>query len=176
MSIGSVGDTQIVFSASEPKCKVQTTGDWTAAWYRTMRATVFIFGYRASEMQDYAEHIQGEFASKVSSIHSRIIRYDAAVREEVAGGQRIRLTDTTLFLRFYSAFVAPDGVEVAPSRKAINLPSFTRSLHNNKSNICNRFNSSAGCSASDRDCKYRHACKSCHKTGHSKVECDSGKQ
>src|SRR6266699_5466270 len=103
-----MGDTEIVFKASEPRRKIETAGNWMAAWNRTMRATTFVFKYRGPEMQDYAEYIQDEFAAKTPAIHSRIIMYDIAIRDEVCGAQRIRLTD---FSRFYSAFVAPDGVE-----------------------------------------------------------------
>jgi hypothetical protein len=170
-----MGDTEIVFKASEPRKKVETAGDWMSAWNRTMRATTFIFSYRGPEMQDYAEYIQGEFAAKVPTIHPRIIMYDIAVRDEVCGAQRMRLTDFSHFSRLYSAIVAPDGVEILTNKRMSNR-SLSSHPSTNRSNTCHRFNSINGCSSSDRDCRYKHVCKLCHKAGHSKIECGEKKR
>ncbi|RDB17081.1 hypothetical protein Hypma_001927 [Hypsizygus marmoreus] len=81
-NIGRLGSTQIKLGAPEPTRKVQTSGDWTSAWNTTIKATIFVFRHRESELRDYADYIEGLFASKVTSSHSHVIAYDKAIRAE----------------------------------------------------------------------------------------------
>ncbi|KDR72768.1 hypothetical protein GALMADRAFT_212802 [Galerina marginata CBS 339.88] len=138
-NVGRVGDTQVVFGISEAKKRVET-----------------------AELREYGEYIEGEFSAKIPSVHSRIILFDIAVRNEVQGGQRLRLTDTYKFQRLYSAIVMSDGVEGSKCAGG----QANRSGTGSKLKICNHHNSPSGCTVTD--CKFEHICRVCLKPGHSK--------
>ena len=171
--VGRVGNTEITFGLPEPVRRIETAGDWTSAWNRTQRAYKFTFPGRTEELQAYGEYIESLFAAKIPAVHSRVIMYDNSIRREVRGGQKTLLTDTTKFQHLFSAIMASDGIEGSKFKISGN-----RETHAGSNvAICNRFNSSSGCPSSDRTCKYKHVCRTCHKAGHSKERCDSkGKQ
>ncbi|RDB29605.1 hypothetical protein Hypma_015868 [Hypsizygus marmoreus] len=81
-STGRLGSTEIKFGQNEPTRKVQTSGDWTSAWNAAIKATIFVFKHRDSELRSYAEYIKGLFASKIPSSHHLIISFDKAIRAE----------------------------------------------------------------------------------------------
>jgi len=156
-----VGETDIVFGPVEATRKVSTASDWSTAWRRASRAISFVFPHRSSELDDYADYIESEFAAKLATGHHRIILFDIAVRNLVRGGQQIVLTDTHKFGALYSAIVLPDGVQYANGGR--------RSLQpRGKVEICNRFNGK-GCTSTS--CRYRHACKNCGSTTHGQAAC-----
>lgn len=160
-SAGRVGDTVIHFALPEPKKRVETAGDWTAAFNRVVRATAFAFPHREHELRDYGDYIEEFFAAKIPAVHPRIIMYDNAIRSEVGGGHSILLTDFHKFHKFYQAILASDGSDAGPRR------SNGRSSKpgSSKVEICHRFNSS-GCPFSDLDCHRKHVCKNCKRPGH----------
>jgi hypothetical protein len=173
-NVGRVGDTQITFGLAEPKKRVEAAGDWISAWNRVVRATTFVFRHREQELRAYGEYIESLFAAKITSTHPRIIMYDIAVRNEVAGGQRSVLSDaSSKFQHLYSAIVAADGVEASKRPGGRNQSG--GAPKNAKQAICHRFNSAAGCNTTD--CKYQHVCRICRATGHPSEQCDKrGKQ
>ena len=168
-NVGRVGTTEISLGRSEPTKKVQTSGEWTSAWNATIKAIKFAFPHREQELRDYGEYIEGHFSARITSAHRKIILYDAAIRNEVGGGQNILLTDTHHFSRFYSAIVMPDGIE-SDNAKLASKRLIGKS--GAKTELCNRFNSPNGCRNSADDCKFRHACKRCKRTSHGKESCD----
>ena len=168
-NVGRVGSTEISLGRSEPIKKVQTSGEWTSAWNAAIKAIKFAFPHRENELREYAEYIEGHFSARVPSAHRKIILYDAAIRNEVGGGQNALLTDTHLFSRFYSAIVMPDGIESDSSKLTSKRLTGKSS---SKTELCNRFNSSNGCRNSAEDCRFRHACKKCKRTTHGKESCD----
>ncbi|KAJ3493569.1 hypothetical protein NLJ89_g10986 [Agrocybe chaxingu] len=170
---GRVGDTEIVLGGLEAKRKVSTSAEWSMAWRRAARAIAFIFRHREQELSDYGDYIEREFAAKHESAHQRIILYDIAVRNEVAGGQSMLLTDTHAFSPLYSAIIMPDGIEYNHSTQRSTTGN-RRSAGSSKGEICLRYNSSGGCRFVESACRYRHACKTCGKPGHSKIECGGG--
>ncbi|RDB27276.1 hypothetical protein Hypma_004296 [Hypsizygus marmoreus] len=164
-NLGHVGSTQIKLGTTEPTRKVQTSGDWTSAWNAAIKATIFAFRHRESELRDYADYIEGLFASKVTSSHSHVIAYDKAIRAEVGGGQSCLLSDLHRFARFQTAIMAPDGIESHGSKKA------SGPIKSDQPQICNRFNSNKGCPNTSAACVYRHICRKCRQPGHSKEHC-----
>ena len=170
---GRLGDAEISFGVAEPKKRVSTAAEWSAAWRKASKAVSFAFPHRRDELVDYGEYIESEFAAKFASSHHKILLYDIALRNEVAGGQSIVLTDHHRFSRLYSAIVMPDGVE-SSQEPSTNKKSSSYQHSGNKPEICNKFNIGK-CKSSDADCKYRHLCKKCKKPGHCKKDCpDSG--
>jgi hypothetical protein len=169
---GRLGDTEISFGVPESKKKVRTFMDWAAAWRRASSAIGFAFPHRKQELLEYGDYIQSEFESKHLSAHSKIILYDIAVRNEVAAGQNFLLTDAHRFNRLYSAIILPEGVEV-PSTQSAGKKSANSSQGGSKPEICNKFNQGT-CKNSDAECKYRHICKGCKKSGHASKDCKEG--
>jgi hypothetical protein len=168
-NVGRVGSTEISLGRSEPTRRVKTNGEWTSAWNATIKATSFAFPHREDELREYGDYMDREFSSKVVSAHRKLILYDEAVRGEVAGGQKILLTERNHFSYIYSAIVLPDGIE-SEVRKSTTNSSGTKS----QPDICRRFNSAAQCPNDSATCRYRHICSNCKRTGHSKPNCDTG--
>ena len=174
---GHVGSTEISLGVSDAKRKVQSSSEWSSAWRRATKAITFCFPHRRDELEQYGEYIEGEFAAKHSSAHSRIIVYDIAIRNEVGGGQNYLLTDHHRFTRLYSAIVATDGVEYnSGGAKRKGGKDKANQSNPGKPEICNNFNSSSGCKFSDRECRYKHLCKGCNKPGHTKDKCPTKEQ
>jgi hypothetical protein len=165
---GRMGDAEISFGVSEAKKHVRSSAEWASAWRRASKAISFAFPHRADELYEYGDYIEGEFAAKLPSSHSKIILYDIALRNEVGAGQHTLLTETHKFNRLYSAIVMPDGVETVASNQANKKGAGNTS--SSKPEICNKFNNGT-CKASDAECKYRHLCKECRKPGHVKKDC-----
>ena len=167
---GRLGDTEISFGVTEAKKRINSASEWSSAWRRASKAVSFAFPHRREELLEYGDYIESEFAAKLNSSHHKLILYDIALRNEVAGGQRALLTDKNKFSRLYSAIVLPDGVESQP--KGNNRKPSTPQ-QGGKPEICNKFNAGT-CKNSDSDCKYRHICKQCGKSGHPKKDCKEG--
>jgi hypothetical protein len=55
--VEKLGDIEISFGGIEPTKTVKNGGDWTIAWNRTVRATVFAFPHRIHELTSYGEYI-----------------------------------------------------------------------------------------------------------------------
>jgi len=171
---GRLGDSEIIFGAAEAKRTVKTSGDWSSAWRRTSKAISFAFPHRTLELSLYAEYIESEFDAKMVAVHGKIILYDIAIRNEVAGGQNTLLTDSSKFLRLYSAIVMPDGAESGHAGTSAATGKRAGSGGNGKTaggktEACYRYNGTSGCEA--KDCKFKHVCKACGKNGHGKHQC-----
>lgn len=91
---GRLGTAEVIF-----KRQVKTEAEWSSAFRRASKAVAFLFPHRREELSEYAEYIEGLFSAKHTSAHSRIIRYDQSVRNQVGGGQNTLLTD---YQRFHS--------------------------------------------------------------------------
>jgi len=165
-----IGNAKISLGISDAKRRISTASEWSAAWHFAARAIAFVFPHRSEELRAYGDYIEGEFAAKLTSSHPKVILFDIAVRNLVQGGQSVLLTDQQHFFRLYSAIIMPDGIESNSGRGSNRRSNLTRAS-GSKPDICNRFNSSGGCRSSDFDCKYRHVCKTCKKTGHGREQC-----
>ena len=88
---GRLGDTEISFGVAEPRKRISTAAEWSAAWRRASKAIGFAFPHRREELLEYGDYIESEFAAKVSSSHHKLLLYDVALRNEVAAGQHVLL-------------------------------------------------------------------------------------
>jgi hypothetical protein len=131
-NVGRVGSTDISLGHTEPSRQVRTSGDWISAYNEIVKATSFVFPHREQELHDYGEYINHEFSSKMDSSHRRIILYDAAVRNEVGGGQQMLLTNRSKFSFIYSAIVMPNGIESDFSKRKASALEGSKS----QSNFC----------------------------------------
>ena len=169
---GRLGDAEISFGVSEPKKRITSASEWSSTWRKASKAIAFAFPHRSDELLEYGDYIEAEFAANIVSSHHKILLYDTALRNEVAAGQHILLTDHHRFSRLYSAIVMPDGVESLPDKYNGRKPG-KASHSGDKFEICNKFNAGT-CKNSSSDCKYRHLCKNCNKPGHGKRDCPDG--
>jgi len=138
MNLNGVGETEISLGSVEASRKVLTSTDWSAAWRHAARVTSYVFPHRIKELEDYAEYIENEFATKNPTSHHRIILYDVAVRNLVCGGQQLLLTDIHRFFSLYSAIVMPDGIQYGNQQGTMRR----------REELCNRFNDK-GCKATN---------------------------
>jgi len=169
---GRLGSTEIAFGVPDAKKKVTTSAEWSSAWRRASKAITFCFPHRRDELDQYAEYIEGEFAAKHVSAHPRIIAYDLAIRNEIGGGQNHLLTEFHRFSRLFSAIVASDGVEYNSSNgKRSGKDKPNRASGSKPPETCNNFNTPSGCKFTERECRYKHICKSCGKSGHPSHKC-----
>jgi hypothetical protein len=168
---GRLGDAEISFGVAEPKRRISTAAEWSSSWRRACKAITFAFPHRREELLEYGDYLESEFAAKVTSSHHKLLLYDTALRNEVAAGQQVLLTDHHRFSRLYSAIVMPDGIEGTSDHSSGKKPPKPRG--GDKPEICNKFNSGT-CKNSDSECKYRHLCKTCGKSGHGKKDCTDG--
>ena len=56
-------DLEIMFGVVEPTKVVKNGGDWSIAWNRTVRATLFAFPHRIQELSSYGEYIINLFST-----------------------------------------------------------------------------------------------------------------
>jgi len=171
-SVGRVGDTEIKFGRQKPVARVETSGQWTAAYNLVVKATAFLFPHRYEELRKYGDYIEELFSAKSTAIHPKLFRYDEAVRFKVGQGQNLLLTDKGEFIRYYEAIVAPDGVGIEGASGGSGAGPKKGGKTGDKPEICNRFNSAKGCSATADKCKYRHICKKCKQRGHGQMDCE----
>ena len=165
-----IGNAKISVGVSDAKRHVSTASEWSSAWHLASRAVAFAFPHHTEELRDYGDFIETEFSSKLTSSHPRIILFNIAIRNIVQGGQITLLTDRSIHLRFYSAILMPDGVASSTSAST-NRRSGQSRASRSKSDVCNHFNMSNGCPSSDTNCRYRHICKKCKKSGHGRDRC-----
>ena len=97
---GRLGDMKISFGISEPKKHISTASEWSATWWKASRAIAFTFPHHREQLLEYRDYIETEFATKSISSHHKILLYDAILRNEVASGQHILLTDHYRFSCF----------------------------------------------------------------------------
>jgi hypothetical protein len=168
---GRLGDTEISFGVAEPKRRISTAAEWSAAWRRASKAITFAFPHRREELLEYGDYLESEFAAKITSSHHKLLLYDIALRNEVAAGQHVLLTDHARFSRLYSAIVMPDGIEGNSDGPGSRKP--PKNKGKEKQELCNKYNAGS-CRKTDTDCKYRHLCKICGKSGHGSKDCSDG--
>jgi hypothetical protein len=169
--IGRVGSTEIQFGRPKPAAKVETSGQWTAAFNLIIKATTFVFPHRRDELRQYEDYMEELFSAKSSSIHPKLFKFDEAVRYKVGQGQNVLLTDRNEFSRYYEAIVAPDGVGTEATSEAGKPVKKGDGKSGEKTDVCHRFNGAKGCKSGADKCKYKHVCKRCKQSGHGKMDC-----
>src|ERR1700678_3741980 len=108
--IEKLGDLKISFGAVKPTKVVKNGGDWTIAWNRTVRATVFAFPHRMQELTNYGEYIVNLFSVTHTSVHNRVIAFDKAVRKRVGSVRNLELSD---FEKFADLKIAHMGYQLS---------------------------------------------------------------
>jgi hypothetical protein len=76
---------------------VKSGGDWIIAWNKTVRVTVFAFPHRLQELTSYGEYIVNLFSVTHSSVHSRVVAFDRAVRKSIRSVRNLELWDFKKF-------------------------------------------------------------------------------
>ena len=157
------GDLEISFGAVEPTKHVKNGGDWTIAWNRTIRATIFAFPHRAHELTSYGEYVVNLFSVTHPSIHNRVIAFDKAVRKRVGSVRNVELTDFEKFADLKIAHMDSIGISV--------ISTSSKDKGDQKKNEpCNKWNDNK-CNQTEEDCRRLHVCNNCGKGGHRGKEC-----
>ena len=165
------GDLEITFGAVEPTKIVKNGGDWSIAWNRAVRATLFAFPHRVQELSSYREYIINLFAVTHPSVHSRVIAFDKAVRKRVGSVRNLELSDFEKFADLKIAHMDSIGVSVIPgSSKEDGGWKGKRGKNWKKDEPCNKWNDSK-CSQEEEDCRRLHVCNKCGKGGHRGKDC-----
>jgi hypothetical protein len=165
------GDLEISYGAVEPTKVVKNGGDWSIAWNRTVRATVFAFPHRVLELTSYGEYIVNLFSVTHSSIHSRVIAFDRAVRKRVGSVRNLELTDFEKFADLKIAHMDSIGVSVVSNAsKDRGDQKGKKGKNRKKDEPCNNWNEGR-CSQAEEECRRLHVCNKCGKGGHKGKEC-----
>jgi hypothetical protein len=81
--IGRVGSTEIQFGHPKPAARIETSGQWTAAFNLVIKAMTFLFPHQYDELREYEDYMEEMFSVKSLSVHSKLFKYDEAVRYKV---------------------------------------------------------------------------------------------
>jgi hypothetical protein len=169
--VEEIGDIEITFGAIEPTKLVKNGGDWSIAWNRLVRATLFAFPHRTQELASYGEYIINLFSVTHARIHSRVINFDKAVRKRVGSVRNLELSDFDRFADLKIAHMDSIGVSVVSgSSKEDGGRKGKRGKGSKKDEACNRWNDGK-CSQEEDDCRRSHVCNKCGKRGHKGKEC-----
>ena len=139
-----VGDTEISITEVETIQKVETSSEWSTAWQSALQVIAFVFEHRERELLEYGDYIERLFAAKRPSSHGQVILFDRGIRNEVGGGQLLLLTDYAYFTSLYAAMLQDDGVEYHQGKRTGGGKGGSGG-GGEKSEVCLRFNSQAGC-------------------------------
>ena len=169
--VEKIGDLEITFGAVEPTKIVKNGGDWSIAWNRTVRATLFAFPHRIHELSSYGEYITNLFSVTHPSVHGRVIAFDKAVRKRVGSVRNLELSDFEKFADLKIAHMDSIGVSVIPgSSKDDGGRKGKRGRNWKKDELCNKWNDGK-CSQEEEDCRRLHVCNKCAKGGHRGKDC-----
>ena len=168
LKIEKFGDIEVSFGAVEPTKTVKNGGDWSIAWNRTVRATVFAFPHRMHELTSYGEYIINLFAVTHPSVHARVIAFDKAARKRVGSVRNLELSEFEKFTDLKIAHMDSIGVSVASKGEAGSKGK--RNKNWKKSEPCNKWNDGK-CGQEEEDCRRRHICNRCEKAGHRGKDC-----
>jgi hypothetical protein len=157
----TIGDIEIRFGTAESSSKrITSQSAWISAWNRASRAIRFAFPHRSDEVNAYGEYISLKFDQMLESSHSRVIRFDKAVRNRVASSRKHELSDFEAFRDIYDSHFLPDGkhhnaiTDATDSTERLSLgnPSgFTRR------EPCIKWNN-GDCPRTSKTCRYAHVC------------------
>ena len=173
LKVEKFGDLEISYGAVEPTKVVKNGGDWTIAWNRTVRATVFAFPHRLPELTGYGEYIVNLFSVTHSSVHNRVIAFDKAVRKRIGSVRNLELWDFEKFADLKIAHMDSIGASViAGSSKEDGGRKGKKGKNWKKDEPCNKWNEGK-CNQAEEECRRLHVCNKCRKVGHKGKECKS---
>ena len=165
------GDIEVTFGAVELTKTVKDGGDWSIAWNKTVRAIVFAFPHRHSELTLYGEYIINLFAVTHPTVHSRVIAFDKAVRRRAGS---VRNLELSAFEKYADLKIAHmDSIGVAVSSGPSKGDKGKGGKHGKgwkKDEACNKWNDGK-CDKEEEECRRKHVCNNCGKGGHRGKEC-----
>jgi hypothetical protein len=171
LKVQKFGDLKISFGAVEPTKLVKNGGDWSIVWNRTVRAIIFAFPHRLRELTSYGEYIINLFSVTHSSVHSRVIAFDKAVRKRAGSVRNLELSDFEKFADLKIAHMDSIGVSVISGTSGDD--GNKKGKHRKgwkKEEPCNNWNEGK-CSQAEDDCRRQHVCNKCKKAGHKGKDC-----
>jgi hypothetical protein len=160
-----LGNLEFKIPMVTPNKVVSTTGDWSVAWNKTARATIFAFPHRSKELANYGETIISLFAATHVNFHPRVIAYDRAVRRRVGSRRDLELTDYYEFLDLRTSHMDTIGAAVVHTADVRE-----QSVPRKKTEACNRWNQGL-CMLDDATCRRMHVCNICKEKGHKGPKC-----
>lgn len=173
-----IGDLKISYRALKPKRRVTSLGDWVIAWGKTSAATCFAFPHRETELRSYQVHIVSLFGALAVSQQSRVIDYDRAVRKRVGTVQDVLLTDFASFNDLKIMCIDSVGAGTVTGRSDTARPSPRSSPSKQgpkRDEVCKRWNNGQ-CRHTAKECRYKHVCARCGRSGHPESRCAQGAQ
>jgi hypothetical protein len=152
----TIGGIELRYGTSEAVSKqVTTQAAWIVAWNRASHATQFTFPHRKAELDSYQEYICCQFGTNEEHCHSRVIRFDKAVRNRVASTRCYELSNFAAFQDIFHTHFNSGGKhfneEGTTASSKQEKPSF------NKREPCNKWNNN-DCPRSASSCRYAHVC------------------
>ena len=169
-------DLELLHGSSAPAKTVKTHGDWVIAWDSLVKATLFVFKHRKSELLSYRKHIQRYFSSLPPQFHSRVINYDRAAHIRTAQCRAIELSDYALFTDLQIQWITNFPIAAGPSQTtepAKEPKESTGKVKKGRRNAaCRRWNESQ-CPNAAATCNYLHVCSKCSNPGHVASNCDA---
>ena len=171
LKVEKFGDIEVSFGAVEPTKVVKNGGDWSIAWNRTVRATVFAFPHRIHELTDYGEYIINLFSVTHPSVHGRLIAFDKATRKRVGSVRNLELSDFEKFADLKIAHMDSIGVAISSGPSKVERSrGIKRNRNWKRDEACNKWNDGT-CYQEEESCRRKHVCNKCGKSGHRGKEC-----
>ena len=154
-----------MFGAIEPTKVIKNGRDWSIAWNRTVRATLFAFPHQVQELASYEEYIVNIFSVTHPSVHSRVIAFDKAVRKRVGCVRNLKLLDFEKFSDLKIAHM--DSIRVlvvSGSSKDESGKKVKRGKNWKRDKLCNKWNDGK-CNQAEEDCRRLHICNNVVREG-----------
>jgi hypothetical protein len=132
--------------------KIQTHRDWLMAWTVASHAICHAFPHRAQELQDYGNYITQQFSAISQSEALWVVSFDESIWTFVGSCNDLLLTDFNSFNHLRAMFLSSFGTHHSDFNPKTTGPK--RMAIEKSPDMCNKYNSMAGCSFSSGQCKY----------------------
>lgn len=179
-SAAIVGEYTIRLKSKLATKPVTTSTDWLYCYEAYERAVIWAYPHRAAELHSYYTQFHGLFRSYATSAHIRLINLDRAIRNEVASGSLLKLTDPAVFARLREQYLSVDGAGYQANSgtgiRAAGSGSSGGAATRVRTKIqepCLQWNDNR-CSRPDGVCIYTHKCIGCG-GGHPQAKCPQTK-
>ena len=153
----TLGGIELRYGTSEAVSKrITTQSAWIVAWTRAARALRFAFPHRKAELDAYQEYICCQFGTNEEHCHSRVIRFDKAIRNRVASSRRYELSDFAAFQDIFHAHFNSGGKHFNEEGASSSTAAKEKAALA-KREPCNKWNNNE-CTRSASSCRYAHVC------------------
>lgn len=161
------GDVELSTASTKPTKKVKSQGDWISCWNRYYDAVVYVYPCRDIELRTYSTYVNDTFVGLRDDCAPQVVLFDRGARVVAARGNRGSLSDAFKLQYLQIMYLHPSGA-AAPGVVARAEGSRSRGRSND---VCNKYNDGK---CPNRDCRYKHACRSCGGS-HAQTDCPTGK-